>query len=97
MLRSSIERKLADLSSEVRALRAELNILDEQLQHVIDEADDARLRSLVSETPLAASEHRDATKTVTAVRRDRDAKVKRMAKLEAKQDVLLDRLTEASS
>lgn len=97
MLRSSIERKLADLSSEVRALRSELAILDEQLQHVVDEADDARLRSLVSETPLAASEHRDAAKTVAAVRRDRDAKVKKMAKLEAKQDVLLDRLTEVRS
>ena len=93
MSRSSIERKLNELTGELRELRAELKVVDEQLNFVVDEADDARLRSLVSETPLAASEHREAAKTVAAVRRDREAKVKRMAKLESKQDALLDQLT----
>lgn len=95
MSRSSIERKLTNLSTELVSLRRELVVVDEQLQYLIDVAEDARLRSLVSETPLAASEHRDAARSVVAVRRDREALAKRMAKLESRQDALLDRLSQA--
>ncbi|MEM9891723.1 MAG: hypothetical protein AAF962_12730 [Actinomycetota bacterium] len=97
MSRATIERKLKTLSEELVALRSELRVIDEQLQHFIDEADDARLRSMVSETPLAAQEHREATKTVRGMQRDREVKVKRMAKLEAKQDSLLDDLGRVTS
>ena len=31
----------------------ELSVVDEQLAHLVDDADEARLRALVSETPLA--------------------------------------------
>ena len=39
---------------------------DEQLAHLADEADDARLRALVSETPLAEHEHREAERHADA-------------------------------
>jgi cell division septum initiation protein DivIVA len=94
MSRASIERKLTDLTSELRVLRQELHVIDEQLQHFVDAADDARLRSLISETPLAANEHREAAKAVAGVRRDREAMMKRLTKLETKQDVLLDQLSQ---
>ncbi len=94
---ASIERKLTDLATEVRVLRRELQIVDEQLQHFVDAADDARLRSLISETPLAANEHREATKAVAGVRRDREAMMKRVGKLEMKQDTLLDQLSQSRS
>lgn len=97
MSRASIERRLTDITAELRVARDELKVLDEQLQHFTDEADEARLRSLVSETPLAESEHREAAKAVTALRRDREARLKRMAKLESKQDALLDQLTSVQS
>ncbi|MCP3988113.1 MAG: hypothetical protein GY724_03495 [Actinomycetia bacterium] len=97
MSRASIERKLTDLATELRALRRELQVIDEQLQHFVDVADDARLRSLISETPLAANEHREANKAVAAVRRDQEAMMKRVAKLETKQDTLLDQLSQARS
>ncbi len=97
MSRASIERRLTDITAELRVAREELKVLDEQLQHFTDEADEARLRSLVSETPLAESEHREAAKAVTALRRDREARLKRMAKLESKQDALLDQLTSVRS
>ena len=90
MFRSSIEKRLTAVSRELRLLREELGVLDEQLLQVSDEAEDARLRSLVSETPLAAADHREASKSVSAVRRDREAKLKRLAKLERKQADLLD-------
>jgi len=97
MSRASIERRLTDITAELRVARDELKVLDEQLQHFTDTADEARLRSLVSETPLAESEHREAAKAVTALRRDREARLKRMAKLESKQDALLDQLSSVRS
>ena len=90
MRRASIERRLKDVADQARSLREELLVLDEQLLHFEGEADDARLRSLVSETPLAGIEHRQAAKTVAAMRRDNDAHRKRLSKLESKQDALLD-------
>ncbi len=95
MFRSSIENKLTAVSRELTKLREEIGVLDEQLIQVTDEAEDSRLRSLVSETPLAAHEQRETAKAVAAVKRDREGKMKRLRKLERKQDDLLDRLIEA--
>jgi hypothetical protein len=92
MFQSSIERRLSNVSNQLVELRNELRVIDEQLLHFSDEADDARLRSLVSETPLAGREHRDANRTVTALQKDRSVKVERLVKLEEKQDILLDEL-----
>ena len=93
MFRPSIEKRLSSVSDELRRLREDLKILDEQLLQVSDEAEDSRLRAMVSETPLAAAEHRDAAKAVGALRRNRDSMMKRVQKLEALQDELLDEFT----
>ena len=45
-----IERRLRETGVRLRRLRAELAIVDEQLSHLVDEAEDKALRSLVSET-----------------------------------------------
>ena len=95
MFRSSIEQKLTLISTELKTLREELAVAEEQLIQVSDEAEDCRLRALVSETPLAAEEQRETTKAAAAVKRGRDAKLKRLQKLEKKQDDLLDQLIEA--
>ncbi len=92
MFQSSIERRLRNVSTQISGLRSEIDVIDEQLSHFSDEADDLRLRAMVSETPLATREHRDASRTVTALRKDRDVKVDRLVKMEAKQDELLDEL-----
>ncbi|MGH1505302.1 MAG: hypothetical protein ACRBI6_17255 [Acidimicrobiales bacterium] len=97
MSRAGIERKLRSVSSEMRKATDELRVLDEQLAHFADSADDARLRSMVSETPLAAQEYREAAKTVAALRRDRDHWTQRLDELETRQNELLDQLLEASS
>ena len=96
MSRASIERRLVDVSGEIRDTEQELTVIDEQLAHFADTADDARLRSLVSETPLAAKEYREAEKTVSALRRDRESWALRLRKLEQRQDELLDDLMEAT-
>lgn len=92
MFQSSIERRLRNVSNQIVDLRAELRVIDEQLLHFSDEADDARLRAMVSETPLAGREHRDASRTVTALQKDRSVKNDRLVNLEKKQDDLLDEL-----
>ncbi len=92
MSRSILERRLADTTERIKQLRGDLRVADEQLAHFADEAEDARIRSLVSETPLAEKEHRDAAKHADAMRRHRAALVEEIEQLEAAQDELLDRL-----
>jgi hypothetical protein len=91
MSRSLIERRLTELGGRLRELRKELAILDEQLAHLAGAADDAHLRALVSETPLADHEHREAQRHADAMARQRDEVVSIIARLEADQDNLLDR------
>ena len=52
-------------------VREELAVLDEQLAVLTDTADDARIRSLVSETPLAGHEYADAQRSADAANRGR--------------------------
>jgi chromosome segregation ATPase len=92
MSRRQVERRLRDVSGQLRALRDDLRITEEQLVQLTDEADDARIRALVSETPLAEREHRQAGRHAEALRKHRDDVVARISALEADQDALLDRL-----
>ena len=92
MFRSSIKKRLAATAKEMAALREDIGVLDEQLQQAADEAEDLRLRSIVSETPQAAKEHGDAEKWAATIRSDRERKASRLAELEQKQDELLDEL-----
>ena len=90
------ERRLSDVSVRLKRLREELQVVDEQLLFLADAADEARLRSLVSETPLADKDHRDAQKHADAMARRRDKVVASIGELEKAQDELLDRLVAES-
>ena len=57
-----VERRLVDTGQRLKQLKADLQVAEEQLAHFSDQAEDARIRSLVSETPLADKEHREASK-----------------------------------
>ena len=92
-----VERRLTDVSTQLKELRRELAVTDEQLAQLSDEADDARLRSLVSETPLAEREHRDASRHAEAMQRHRAEVLGDIARLEALQDELLDKLLDTSA
>jgi hypothetical protein len=92
MSRSMVERRLAQVGERLKQLRAELSITDEQLVALVDEADDTRLRALVSETPLAEAEHRDAQRHVDTLARHRASVQSAIEQLESTQDELLDRL-----
>ena len=88
-----IERRLRETSDRLRRLREELRIVDEQLDHLSDEADDLGLRALVSETPGASVEYREARLHADAMRAHREQVAASIAELEARQDSLLDRLS----
>lgn len=92
MSRSRLERKLVEVSERLKELRAELVVTDEQFSHFAEEADDARLRALVSETPLAAREHHDAQRHADAMGKHRAEVQSTIDQLERRQDELLDRL-----
>lgn len=93
MTRSLVERRLSEVAERLRELRGELAITDEQLRHLAEQADDARLRALVSETPLAGHEHREAQRHADAMSRHRSDVQSSIERLEQTQDELLDRLT----
>jgi hypothetical protein len=67
-------------------------VAEEQLTFLTDAADEARMRALVSETPLADKEHREAQKHADAMTRHRAELAAQVRELEASQDELLDRL-----
>lgn len=92
MPRPLVERRLIQVSDRLKALRADLLVTEEQLAQLEGEAEDARLRSLVSETPLADREHRDARRHADALRRHAEEARSAIAELERRQDELLDEL-----
>jgi hypothetical protein len=96
MSRSQVERRLTEVSERMRQLREELRVADEQLGHLAELADEARLRALVSETPLSDREHTDAQRHADVMQRHRQEVLEEITRLEASQDDLLDRLSALS-
>ena len=93
MPRSLLERRLTEVADRLRELRRELLVSDEQLGHLVEQADDARVRALVSETPIAEQEHREAQRHAEAMSRHRADVQAEIDRLERSQDDLLDRLS----
>ena len=92
MSRALTERKLFDVAQRLKRAREQLAVIDEQLAVMAEAADDARLRSLVSETLLAHREYADAQRHADAMERSRRAVAAEVDELQASQDQLLDRL-----
>lgn len=92
MSRSLLERRLGEVAGRLRELRQELVVTDEQLQHLAEQADEARVRALVSETPVAERELTEARRHADAMSRHRADVAESISRLEQTQDDLLDRL-----
>jgi hypothetical protein len=93
---SRVERRLLEVNRRLQRAREELSVLDEQMVAFADEADETRVRALVSDSPAAGREHREAERHADAMRRSRDALAATIAELERSQDELLDRLVTES-
>jgi hypothetical protein len=94
MSRTLLQRRLIDVSDRLKRLRAELAVMEEQCAFFEAEAEDARLRALVSETPLAEAEAHEVRRHADAQGRQRDALRRAVVDLEREQDNLLDRMSE---
>ncbi len=92
MSKSLIERRLTEVSKRLKRARQDLVVLEEQLSVLADAAEDARLRALVSETPLANKEYQQAQRHADAMDRSRTSLTVTIAELRKAQDELLDRL-----
>lgn len=92
MKRSMIERKLTEVSDEIRRVREDLRVSGEQLEHFAGEADEARIRALVSETPMAEQDFQEANRHAETMRRHHSELEERLVALEARQDSLLDQM-----
>src|SRR5258708_39944944 len=92
MARSILQRRLVDVSDRLKRMRAERAVTEEQLSFLEDEAEDARMRALVAETPLTDAEARDARRHADALARHRDGLATSIGELQREQDTLLDRM-----
>ena len=88
-----VERRLRLVGRRLAKVREELRITDEHLLHFVDLTDDSRIRAMVSETPQADEDHREAERTSTARTKHRVELVSTIEKLEREQDELLDDLS----
>lgn len=86
--------RLSALSEEISEQLTQLRILDEQVAFQSDVAEEARIRALVSETPLADREAREAADDLGRLIRSRDEAQTRVDELRAEQDSLLERMLE---
>lgn len=87
-----VERRLMEVSKRLLKGKEELAVADEQLRALEEAADDARIRSLVSETPLAARENQEAQRHAAAMASARGALAKQVERLQAEIDELLDKM-----
>jgi hypothetical protein len=84
--------RLSALSTEIAEEQTQLRIIEEQLTFQRDVAEEARIRALVSETPLADREAREAADDLRRLIRSREDAQARLDELRAEQDSLLERM-----
>jgi hypothetical protein len=92
MGKRAVERKLRKSTDRLRELRSELQVIDEQLAHLAEDAEDKRLRAMVADNPAAVVEDREARGHSEAMADHRRHVLDRISALESSQDDLLDEL-----
>lgn len=92
MRAATAERRIRELQRRVRRARDELAILEEQIDTLAEEAEEARVRWLVAETPLAERESTDASRHLELAQRAAGALRVEITQCEAERDRLLHEL-----
>jgi hypothetical protein len=83
------KRHLQDIQRRLNAARESLRILQEQVLVWNDALDDARIRSLVSETPLQTQEYNELSRHVMAANAEMERRSAEVRDLTAERDELL--------
>ncbi|MGH9128944.1 MAG: hypothetical protein ACRDY2_08260 [Acidimicrobiales bacterium] len=90
MGRGRIERRVFELSARLAKAREDLVLLDEQLEVFDAHAEDAKVRSLVSDSPQLYSE---AKRHADAMRKARVMLCESIDEMERQQEKLISRLS----
>ena len=96
MSNATIERRLFEIAKRLRIANEELAVVEEQFLALSEAADEARVRSLVSETPLAHREYIEAQRHADAMGRTRNNFLASIAEMRRTQNDLLDKLVVSS-
>jgi ribosomal protein L16 Arg81 hydroxylase len=85
------KRRLEDVQRQLSQARESLNVLSEQVAVWNDALEDARIRALVSETPLQAHEYDDLSRHVTVANAEMNRRSEEVRELiEARDELLRD-------
>ena len=92
MFRKSLEKRLVEISRRIKKEKEDLLVAEEQLISLIDDADEARIRSLVSETAISDNDRRDSARQSENMEKYCQKIRTEIQRLEEIQDGLLDKL-----
>ena len=92
MFGKSIEKRLLGVSLRINKEKEDLLVAEEQLIALLNDADEARIRSLVSEPPLSDHDRRDTARQAENMESYCQGKRNEISRLEDMQDQLLDKL-----
>ncbi|MDE3008491.1 MAG: hypothetical protein KGJ10_01075 [Acidobacteriota bacterium] len=84
-----LKRRLDDVQRQLGVARESLHVLEEQVAVWNDALDDARIRSLVSETPLQTREYDDLARHVQAANKELERRSREVRDLVSARDELL--------
>ncbi len=84
-----IQRRLADVQRQLSHARESLAVLEEQVAVWNDALDDARIRALVSETPLQTREYEDLARHVSVANAEMTRRASEVRELVSARDDLL--------
>ena len=84
-----LKRRLDDLQRQLGQARESLHVLEEQVAVWNDALDDARIRALVSETPLQTKEYDELSRHVSAACAEMERRSREVRELVVARDELL--------
>lgn len=84
-----VKRRLEDVQRQLCQARESLNVLEEQVLVWNDALDDARIRALVSETPLQSKEYEELSRHVVAANAEMQRRSMEVRELAEARDELL--------
>jgi vacuolar-type H+-ATPase subunit B/Vma2 len=84
-----LKRRLEDVQRQLAQARESLAVLEEQVAVWNDALDDARIRALVSETPLQSKEYDELSRHVMVANTEMQRRANEVRELKIQRDELL--------
>lgn|SRR5271155_6227146 len=84
-----VKRRLEDVQRQLAQARESLAVLEEQVAVWNDALDDARIRALVSETPLQSKEYDELSRHVMVANTEMQRRANEVRELKTQRDELL--------